>query len=98
MRSGSWTDSVLAKIYLDAAAAAGVSVLWNVGVDTAARSMARIVGTNKKSEDFNKTQCGTDATPTNWEACEKELIGYVKGNVTMVMNHPAIGGYYACDE
>ena len=38
VRAGSWADPALAKIYLDAAAAAGVSVLWNVGVDTAARS------------------------------------------------------------
>jgi len=44
------------------------------------------------------TQCGTEPTADNWEACAKELIGYVKGNVTMVMNHTAVGGYYACDD
>ena len=38
VRAGSWTDPSLARVYLDAAAAAGVSVLWNVGVDTAARA------------------------------------------------------------
>lgn len=93
VRSGSWTDPALAKLYLDAAAAAGVSVLWNVGVDAAARAMARILDSKT-----NQTGCGTDPTPTNWEACEIELVGHVKGNVTMVMGHPAIGGYYACDE
>ena len=93
VRSGSWSDPALAKIYLDAAAAAGVSVLWNVGVDSAARAMGRI-----KNTKTNQTGCGTDPTVANWEECEKELTGYVRGNVTMVMDHPAIGGYYACDD
>jgi hypothetical protein len=93
VRSGSWTDPKLAKTYLDAAAAAGVSVLWNVGVDSTARAMAKIIDTKT-----NLTQCGTQPTPSNWEACALELIGYVRGNVSQVMNHSAIGGYYLCDD
>lgn len=46
----------------------------------------------------NMTQCGTEPTADNWDVCAKELIGYVKGNVTMVMDHPAVAGYYACDD
>ena len=44
------------------------------------------------------TQCGTTPTADNWDACAKQQISYVKGNVTMVKDHPAIGGYYACDD
>ena len=31
VRAGAWADPALAKVYLEAAGAAGVSVLWNVG-------------------------------------------------------------------
>ncbi len=55
--------------------------------------MGRILDTKT-----NLTQCGTEPTADNWEACANDLIGYVKGNVTMVMNHTAVGGYYACDD
>ena len=140
VRAGSWTDPSLAKAFLDAAAAAGVAVLWNVGVDTAARSSkssplpASHVATVNASRHFNAaiesrdlslimvlhsaclhvvlrcavaqildtktnlTQCGTEPTAANWEACANEQIGYVRGNVTMVRDHPAVGGYYACDD
>jgi hypothetical protein len=50
VRAGSWTDPSLAKVYLDAAAASGVSVLWNVGVDTAARA-------SKSGRRYERTCC-----------------------------------------
>ena len=45
IRAGSWTDPALAMVFLDAAAAAGVSVLWSVGLDNLARAMAAVPNT-----------------------------------------------------
>ena len=42
VRAGSWTEPAAALAFLDAANAAGLSVLWNVGIDTLARAMAGI--------------------------------------------------------
>jgi hypothetical protein len=88
IRCGSWADPSLAQVFLEAAAATGVSVLWNVGADSLARAMARIVETKT-----NLTHCGTVPSPANWDACEKELRAYTIGNVTMVREYAAIGGY-----
>ena len=54
--------------------------------------VARIINSKSGVDGYtNKTECGTEPTEANWVTCEKELIGYVKGNVTMVMNHSAVG-------
>lgn len=57
-----------------------MSVLWNVGADTLAKSMA-----------------GVPNTKTNSTGNVTEEWGYTRGNVTMVKDHPAVAGYYACD-
>ena len=80
IRAGGWSNATLAGIFLDAAHAAGVSVLWNVGADTLAKSMA-----------------GVPNTKTNSTGNVTEEWGYTRGNVTMVKDHPAVAGYYACD-
>ena len=81
VRAGGWKDPKHALVYLDAAHAAGVSVLWNVAADTLAFAMI-----------------GKVNTKTNKTGDPVELWKETAGNVTAVMSHPAIGGYYACDD
>eukprot|EP00947_MAST-08B_sp_MAST-8B-sp1_P005831 g5831.t1 len=82
VRAGGWSNLTEATQYLDAAASAGLSVLWNVGADRLARAMAGIL--DKKT-----------GLPVG---DPKELWAETAGNVTAIKDHPAIGGYYACDD
>eukprot|EP00937_MAST-01D_sp_MAST-1D-sp2_P001781 g1781.t1 len=80
VRAGGWSNLTLARRYLDAAARAGLSVLWNAGVDAYARAAAGIP---------NGTGVVGNATE-EWAA--------VEGVVRALRQHPAIGGWYACDD
>lgn len=63
---------------LDAAAAAGVYVLIDLGVDRLAL-----------------TRLGR---PNNLNLTADELWADMKGNISLVKNHPAVGAYYGCDD
>ena len=69
---------------LDAAAAAGVSVLINVGVDSLAQAMIDFRGKpgnpRPPSQNLNTT----------------ELWSWVAGNISLVKGHPAVAAYCEC--
>ena len=78
------TSTLLAS--LDAAAAAGVSVLINVGIDQLAQAMI----------DF-RGKPGHPRSPTQ-NMNITELWGWIAGNISIVKNHPAVAAYYGCDD
>ena len=84
VRAGGWAQNKTETFqFLDAAAAAGMSVLWNLEIDRMAMAMAGIADA--------KNRTGFPGDP-------KALWAEIAGNITEVRGHPAIGGYYACDD
>ena len=76
---------------LDSAAASGVPVLLNIGVDSLA------------SKTFNKTTGSIDpripAARTDLTDCAGEpYCEWIREGVLAFRDHPGLAGYYACDE
>ena len=88
-----WADVILG---LDAAAAAGIPILLNIGVDTLA--LANASHTNAStSANTDLSNCGDDES--NVDASNPpSLCAWIREAVKRVRNHPGLGGYYGCDD
>lgn len=88
-----WNDVLLG---LDAAAAAGIPVLVNIGVDGLAFANASI-SHSPTSANTDLTACGDDESkvdPSN----PPSLCAWVREAVKRLRDHPGLGGYYGeCD-
>ena len=69
---------------LDAAASAGMYVLINLGVDELAHKRLGVKSKQNHTQDENVTA--------------DELWSWMKGNLTLVADHPAVGAFYGCDD
>ena len=69
---------------LDAAASAGVYVLINLGVDELAHKRLGVKSKPNHTKDDNVTAA--------------ELWSWMKGNLSLVADHPAVGAFYGCDD
>ena len=72
----------LSMQYLDAAAAAGVYVLLDLSYDGLALAMAGQPQSHNISRPRNASQ----------------FRDWVLGNISFYKSHPAVGGYYGCDD
>ena len=78
------STAVLSKEYLDAAAAAGVYVLIDMALDGLALAMAGQPKKNHGGGDTNRNLT--------------DFMRWTVDNITHFKDHPAIGGYYGCDD